>query len=113
MAEVVKMPKMSDTMTEGVLAKWHKKVGDKIKSGDVLAEIETDKATILEGPNAYETWNLLSDSWKIIMKEVQQGKVKATFDQAETKLEDFTNPPYQLPPKCIYCHFAGICGEKV
>ena len=35
MAEVIKMPKMSDTMTEGVLAKWHKKVGDKVKSGDV------------------------------------------------------------------------------
>ncbi|MDO3645146.1 pyruvate dehydrogenase complex dihydrolipoamide acetyltransferase [Mucilaginibacter sp. L3T2-6] len=46
MAEVVKMPKMSDTMTEGVLAKWHKKVGDKVKPGDVLAEIETDKATM-------------------------------------------------------------------
>src|SRR6201747_2108247 len=46
MAEVVKMPKMSDTMTEGALAKWHKKVGDKVKSGDVLAEIETDKATM-------------------------------------------------------------------
>jgi pyruvate dehydrogenase E2 component (dihydrolipoamide acetyltransferase) len=46
MAEVVKMPKMSDTMTEGVLAKWHKKVGDTVKSGDVLAEIETDKATM-------------------------------------------------------------------
>ncbi len=46
MAEVVRMPKMSDTMTEGVLAKWHAKVGDKIKSGDVLAEVETDKATM-------------------------------------------------------------------
>src|SRR6185437_6590178 len=46
MAEVIKMPKMSDTRTEGVLAKWHKKVGDKVKSGDVLAEIETDKATM-------------------------------------------------------------------
>lgn len=46
MAEVVKMPKMSDTMTEGVMAKWHVKVGDKIKSGDVLAEVETDKATM-------------------------------------------------------------------
>ncbi|GAA4332539.1 pyruvate dehydrogenase complex dihydrolipoamide acetyltransferase [Mucilaginibacter gynuensis] len=46
MAEVVKMPKMSDTMTEGVLAKWHKKVGDKVKSGDVIAEVETDKATM-------------------------------------------------------------------
>ena len=46
MAEVIKMPKMSDTMTEGVLAKWHKKVGDKVKPGDVIAEIETDKATM-------------------------------------------------------------------
>jgi pyruvate dehydrogenase E2 component (dihydrolipoamide acetyltransferase) len=40
------MPKMSDTMTEGVIAKWHKKVGDKIGSGDLVAEIETDKATM-------------------------------------------------------------------
>ena len=46
MAEIVRMPKMSDTMTEGVMAKWHKKVGDKVKSGDVLAEVETDKATM-------------------------------------------------------------------
>ncbi|WP_256002343.1 pyruvate dehydrogenase complex dihydrolipoamide acetyltransferase [Pedobacter deserti] len=46
MAEIIRMPKMSDTMTEGVMAKWHKKVGDKIKSGDVLAEVETDKATM-------------------------------------------------------------------
>jgi pyruvate dehydrogenase E2 component (dihydrolipoamide acetyltransferase) len=46
MAEVVKMPKMSDTMTEGVIAKWHKKVGDKISSGELVAEIETDKATM-------------------------------------------------------------------
>jgi pyruvate dehydrogenase E2 component (dihydrolipoamide acetyltransferase) len=46
MAQVVKMPKLSDTMTEGVIVKWHKKVGDKVKSGDILAEIETDKATM-------------------------------------------------------------------
>lgn len=46
MAEVVRMPKMSDTMTEGVIAKWHKKVGDKVASGDLLAEVETDKATM-------------------------------------------------------------------
>lgn len=46
MAEIVRMPKMSDTMTEGVVAKWHKKVGDTIKSGDLVAEIETDKATM-------------------------------------------------------------------
>ena len=46
MAVVIKMPKMSDTMTEGVIAGWLKKVGDKVKSGDVLAEVETDKATM-------------------------------------------------------------------
>ncbi len=46
MAHLIKMPKMSDMMTEGLLAKWHKKVGDKVISGDVLAEIETDKATM-------------------------------------------------------------------
>ena len=46
MAEIVKMPKLSDTMKEGVVAEWHKKVGDEIESGDLLAEIETDKATM-------------------------------------------------------------------
>ena len=46
MAEIVRMPKLSDTMTEGVVAEWHKKVGDAVESGEVLAEIETDKATM-------------------------------------------------------------------
>jgi pyruvate dehydrogenase E2 component (dihydrolipoamide acetyltransferase) len=46
MAEVILMPRLSDTMTEGVIAAWHKKVGDKVKKGDLLAEIETDKATM-------------------------------------------------------------------
>jgi pyruvate dehydrogenase E2 component (dihydrolipoamide acetyltransferase) len=46
MAEIVKMPKLSDTMTDGVVAEWHKKVGDVIESGELLAEIETDKATM-------------------------------------------------------------------
>ncbi|UTW65133.1 pyruvate dehydrogenase complex dihydrolipoamide acetyltransferase [bacterium SCSIO 12643] len=46
MAEIIRMPKLSDTMTEGVVAEWHKKVGDKIESGDLIADIETDKATM-------------------------------------------------------------------
>ena len=46
MAEIVRMPKLSDTMTEGVVAEWHKSVGDSIESGDLLADIETDKATM-------------------------------------------------------------------
>lgn len=46
MAEVIRMPKLSDTMTEGVVAEWHKKVGDSVSSGEILAEIESDKATM-------------------------------------------------------------------
>jgi pyruvate dehydrogenase E2 component (dihydrolipoamide acetyltransferase) len=46
MAEVIRMPKMSDTMTEGVIVSWLKNVGDAIKPGEILAEVETDKATM-------------------------------------------------------------------
>ena len=46
MAEIITMPRLSDTMTEGVVAKWLKKVGEKVSEGDILAEIETDKATM-------------------------------------------------------------------
>ena len=52
MAEIVRMPKMSDTMEEGVIAVWHKKIGDKVESGELMAEIETDKATM-----DYESYN--------------------------------------------------------
>ena len=46
MAEIVRMPLMSDTMTEGVIAEWHKEIGDSVEASDLLAEIETDKATM-------------------------------------------------------------------
>ena len=46
MAEKINMPRLSDTMEEGTVAKWFKKVGDSVKEGDILAEIETDKATM-------------------------------------------------------------------
>ena len=46
MADLITMPKMSDTMTEGVIVKWNVKVGDTVKSGDIMAEVETDKATM-------------------------------------------------------------------
>lgn len=52
MAEIVTMPKMSDTMSEGTIAAWHKKVGDTVESGELMAEIETDKATM-----EYESYN--------------------------------------------------------
>ena len=53
MAEVIKMPRLSDTMEEGTVASWLKKVGDKVEEGDILAEIETDKAT-MEFESFYE-----------------------------------------------------------
>ena len=53
MAEVIKMPRLSDTMEEGVVAQWLKKKGDKVEEGDILAEIETDKAT-MEFESFYE-----------------------------------------------------------
>ncbi len=65
MAEIVKMPKLSDTMTEGVVAKWHKKVGDSVKSGELLAEIETDKATM-----EFESYQ----DGKLLYIGVQEGK---------------------------------------
>src|SRR5690349_12510055 len=65
MAEIVRMPKMSDTMTEGVIAKWHKKVGDTVKSGELMAEIETDKATM-----DYESFN----SGEVLYIGVQEGQ---------------------------------------
>ena len=57
MAEIIRMPKMSDTMSEGTIAAWHIKVGDAVKSGDIIADVETDKATMeLE---SYESGTLL------------------------------------------------------
>ncbi|MBX9850493.1 MAG: pyruvate dehydrogenase complex dihydrolipoamide acetyltransferase [Cytophagaceae bacterium] len=93
MAEVIKMPKMSDTMTEGVIASWHKKVGDKVKSGDVLAEVETDKATMeLE---SYNDGTLLY----IGVKEKQSVPVDGVLaiigkegENIESLLKDVQNP---------------------
>jgi pyruvate dehydrogenase E2 component (dihydrolipoamide acetyltransferase) len=71
MAEIVRMPKMSDTMTEGVVAKWHKKVGDTVKSGELMAEIETDKATM-----DYESFN----SGTVLYLGVQEGQAVKVDD---------------------------------
>jgi len=56
-AKIVQMPKMSDTMVEGVIAAWHKKVGDSVKAGELMAEVETDKATMEY--ESYDTGTLL------------------------------------------------------
>ncbi len=71
MAELIKMPRLSDTMEEGTVATWFKKVGDKVQEGDILAEIETDKAT-MEFESFYEGTLLY-----IGIKENETAKVDA------------------------------------
>ncbi len=84
MAEIIRMPKMSDTMTEGVVAKWHKKVGDTVKSGELMAEIETDKATM-----DYESFN----SGTVLYLGVPEGqavKVNDVLAIVGNKEEDYS-----------------------
>lgn len=84
MAEIVRMPKMSDTMTEGVIAKWHKKVGDTVKSGELMAEIETDKATM-----DYESFNTGTILY-LGAKEGQPVKINDVLAIVGNKGEDFS-----------------------
>jgi pyruvate dehydrogenase E2 component (dihydrolipoamide acetyltransferase) len=85
MAEIVRMPKLSDTMTEGVLSKWHKNVGDQVKSGELLAEIETDKATM-----EFESFQ----DGTLLYQGIEEGKsaavdtVMAIFGKKGEKFED-------------------------
>lgn len=83
MAEIIKMPKLSDTMTEGVVAKWHKKVGDKVEDGDLLADIETDKAT-MEYESFQEGYLLYQG-----VKEGDAGKVDSVLAIVGKKDEDY------------------------
>lgn len=84
MAEIVRMPKMSDTMTEGVIAKWHKKVGDSVKSGELMAEIETDKATM-----DYESYNTGTVLF-LGAKEGEAVKINDVLAIVGNKGEDFS-----------------------
>jgi pyruvate dehydrogenase E2 component (dihydrolipoamide acetyltransferase) len=108
MAEIVRMPKMSDTMTEGVVAKWHKKVGDSVKSGDLVAEIETDKATMefesyQEGVLLYQgvaegkaapvdgilaILGKAGEDYKALLEQEQAKSKEAEAKPAETKAEE-------------------------
>jgi pyruvate dehydrogenase E2 component (dihydrolipoamide acetyltransferase) len=110
-AELVLMPKMSDTMTDGVIAAWHKKVGDTVKSGELMAEVETDKATM-----EYESYHsgtllyigakekesipvngvlaIIGDKdadWKTLLKSAQQQEQKEEA-KPETKPEASSAP---------------------
>ena len=111
MAEKILMPRLSDTMTEGVIAAWHKKVGDKVKKGELLAEVETDKATMeLE---SYKDGTLLhigieaggklqvNDLLAIIGEEGENVEelVKGVGDSAAPAKEEKKEEPKQEAPK--------------
>lgn len=118
MAEIIRMPKMSDTMTDGVIASWHKKIGDKVKSGDVLAEVETDKATMeLEsyqdgtllyiGPKEKESVPVNGviavigtegENIDSLMKEIQSGTPAAPEAQNTTTEEKIETPKSDSVP---------------
>ncbi|MEX2380535.1 MAG: biotin/lipoyl-containing protein, partial [Vicingaceae bacterium] len=82
MAEIIKMPKLSDTMEEGVVAKWHKKVGDQVEDGELLADIETDKATMEF--ESFQSGTLLHQG----VEEGETGKVDSILAIVGEKGED-------------------------
>lgn len=89
MAEAIRMPRMSDTMTEGVLVEWHKKVGDKVKPGDLLAEVETDKATMeLESYNEGTILYLGVDKGKSVQVEGILAVIGKEGEDYRTALEN-------------------------
>ena len=91
MATIIEMPKLSDTMTTGTVVKWHKKVGDVVSNGDIIAEIETDKATMeLENFDDGLILKLVADEGD----EVEIGKPLAVVgEEGETipEINDLSN----------------------
>ncbi len=106
MAELIKMPKLSDTMEEGVLVKWFKKVGDFIKDGELIAEIETDKATMefesyLEGELLYigvEEGATVPVDAPLVVIGTKGEDFSALIAVAETKEEKEVAPIASTPP---------------
>ncbi|MGX7590230.1 dihydrolipoamide acetyltransferase family protein [Candidatus Karelsulcia muelleri] len=93
MAEIIYMPRLSDTMKEGTIVKWYKKVGEKVLKGEILAEIETDKA-IQEFESEYKATLLY-----IGVKEGEKAKVKdilAIMGERNEKIDDLINKPKLL-----------------
>ena len=134
MEEVVLMPRLSDTMTEGVIAGWNKNVGDDVKKGDVLAEIETDKATmelesykngklLFQGAKAgekiavNELLAIIGDQSKVdvdaIVKATKGGGAPATAAAPEAKAEEKTAAPAaEATPEETASH-AGSNGRVI
>ena len=85
MAEIIKMPKLSDTMEEGVVAKWHKQIGDQVEEGELLADIETDKATMEF--ESFQSGTILHHG----VKEGEAGKVDTILAIVGEKGEDISS----------------------
>ncbi len=111
MAEIIKMPRLSDTMTDGVVVKWHKKIGDKIQEGDLLADIETDKATMefesfqegfLLHIGVKENETAEVDAILAILGEKEEDvKSLLESDIVDTENDDNTEPPPKVEEKII------------
>jgi pyruvate dehydrogenase E2 component (dihydrolipoamide acetyltransferase) len=98
MAEVITMPRMSDTMTEGVIVEWHKKVGDKLKPGDLMAEVETDKATMeLESYSEGTLLYIGVEKGKSVAVEGLLAIVGAPGEDYKTALASFAAPGIAAP----------------
>src|SRR5205814_10504300 len=94
----ITMPQLSDTMTEGTLIKWYKKEGDKVRAGDKLADVETDKA-VMEWEAYDEHEGTLA---QIVVKEGQKAKIGETLAVVATKgekPEDAKKVPDKAPEK--------------
>ncbi len=118
MAEVIRMPRMSDTMTEGVIVEWHKKVGDNVASGDLLAEVETDKATMelesyqdgvllyigVEKGNAVEVDGILAilgekgENFSAILEEEDKKQKAKKIEKVEVEQAQKPDPVQTEPP---------------
>ncbi|KAB2642219.1 MAG: 2-oxo acid dehydrogenase subunit E2 [Verrucomicrobia bacterium] len=102
----IDMPKLSDTMTEGTLLKWHKQVGDTIEIGDILAEIETDKATMeMEAfDDGILTHILIEEGQKATIGSVLavlNGLAVGSTSAAATSLSSPLAPPAAATPVCV------------
>ena len=106
MATVITMPRLSDTMTEGTVASWLKKIGDKVSEGDILAEIETDKATM-----EFESFN----SGTLLYIGIKEGEsapcdsLLAIIGKEGENISDLISPP--TPEGGVVVEAKGIVSE--
>ena len=109
MSTIIEMPKLSDTMTVGTVVKWHKQVGDKVSNGDILAEVETDKATMeLENFDDGVLLQLLANEGD----EVEIGKPLAVVGEQGEQLPVFEDSPSEAKIETDKINKPELSAEK-